>query len=256
MRLLITNDDGAYAAGIKALHRALAVRHEVWVVAPETEQSAVGHAITLADPIRVHPLTPESGMQGWAVAGTPADCVKLGLHELLPRPPEMVLSGINLGANVGVNILYSGTVSAATEGALLGLPALSISLASHAPFDFSYAASLAVRLVEAYPELQVPAGVSLNVNVPALPPEKILGLRFCRQSTARLEEKFLRRTDPRGHVYYWQAGEKMGLEGDELTDYPALKQGYVTITPVGADLTRHRLLEDLRRRSLDLPGLA
>ncbi|RJX36308.1 MAG: 5'/3'-nucleotidase SurE [Desulfarculus sp.] len=252
MRLLITNDDGAYAPGIKTLYRALAPEHEVWVVAPETEQSAVGHAITLADPIRVHPLTPESGMQGWAVAGTPADCVKLGVHELLPQPPQMVLSGINLGANVGVNLLYSGTVSAATEGAILGLPALSISLASHAPFDFSFAASLAARLVAAFPGLGVPPGVSLNVNVPALPPEKIQGVRFCRQSTARLEERFLRRTDPRGHVYYWQAGEKMGGEGDDLTDYPALRQGYVTITPVGPDLTRHRLLEDLRQHSLDL----
>ena len=141
MRLLITNDDGAYAPGLKALHRALSPEHEVWVVAPETEQSAVGHAITLADPIRVHRLTQESGLKGWAITGTPADCVKLAVHELLPAPPQMVLSGINQGANVGVNLLYSGTVSAATEGAILGLPAMSLSLATHEPFDFSYAAS-------------------------------------------------------------------------------------------------------------------
>lgn len=253
MRLLLTNDDGAYAPGLKALHRALRDQYEVWVVAPETEQSAVGHAITLADPIRVHPLTPESGLQGWAVSGTPADCVKLAVHELLPQPPEMVLSGINLGANVGVNLLYSGTVSAATEGAILGLPAISLSLATHASSDFSLAAALAAHLVAAYPSLAVPAGVALNVNVPALPAVRIKGVRFCCQSTARLQEKFLRRADPRGHTYYWQSSEKMGTQGDGHTDYLALRQGYVTITPVGPDLTRHQVLKGLQQRGLDLP---
>ncbi|MCB2226212.1 MAG: 5'/3'-nucleotidase SurE [Desulfarculaceae bacterium] len=253
MRLLITNDDGAYAPGIKALYAALAPEHEVWVVAPETEQSAVGHAITLADPIRVHPLTPESGMQGWAVTGTPADCVKLALCELLPAPPQMVLSGINQGANVGVNLLYSGTVSAATEGAIMGLPAMSLSLATHEPFDFSYAASVGALLVREWQGLGVPPGVSLNVNVPALAPQRIKGIRFTRQSQARLSESFLRREDPRGHTYYWQAGEKMGTEGDGQTDYPALLEGYVTITPVEHDLTHDRSLEALRGRGLELP---
>jgi len=253
MRLLLTNDDGAYAPGIKALHRALAPEHEVWVVAPETEQSAVGHAITLADPIRVHPLTPESGMSGWAVTGTPADCVKLALRELLPGPPDMVISGINQGANVGVNLLYSGTVSAATEGAIMGLAAMSISLASHEASDFGYAARVAVHLADAWEGLGVPPGVSLNVNVPALPPSQIKGLRFTRQSRAILSESFLRRTDPRGHTYYWQAGEKMGTEGDGQTDYPALLKGYVTITPVKHDLTHQQALETLGRHGLELP---
>jgi 5'/3'-nucleotidase len=254
MRLLITNDDGAYAPGIKALHRALSAEHQVWVVAPETEQSAVGHAITLVDPIRVHPLAPESGMAGWAISGTPADCVKLALHELLDQEPQMVISGINLGANVGVNLLYSGTVSAATEGAIMGLPAISISLATHAEFDFSYAAAFAAHLVNSYNDLRVPAGVSLNVNVPALPAGRIKGVRFCRQSTARLHERFLKRQDPRGHVYYWQAGEKMGIEGDGQTDYPALLEGYVTITPVGHDLTKHGTLAELSSSALELPS--
>ncbi len=253
MRLLLTNDDGAYAPGIKALHRALAPTHEVWVVAPETEQSAVGHAITLADPIRVHPLTPESGMSGWAVTGTPADCVKLALRELLPEPPAMVISGINQGANVGVNLLYSGTVSAATEGAIMGLAAMSISLDSHEASDFGYAAKVAAHLANAWEGLGVPSGVSLNVNVPALPPSRIKGLRFTRQSQASLSESFLRRTDPRGHTYYWQAGEKMGAEGDGQTDYPALLDGYVTVTPIKPDLTHSQALEALGRRGLELP---
>ena len=246
MRLLITNDDGAYAPGIKALHRALNQDHEVWVVAPETEQSAVGHAITLVDPIRVHPLTPETGMTGWAV--------KLALRELLDEPPEMVISGINLGANVGVNLLYSGTVSAATEGAILGLPAISISLGTLTQPDFSHAAAFAAHLVKQYSDLQVPLGVSLNVNVPALPASQIKGVRFCRQSTARLQEKFLKRQDPRGHLYYWQAGETMGTQGDGQTDYPALLEGYVTITPVGHDLTRHGVLSDIRGADVGLPS--
>ncbi len=252
MRLLLTNDDGAYAPGIVALHQALASEHEVWVVAPETEQSAVGHAITLADPIRVRPLTAESGMQGWAVTGTPADCVKLAVRQLLPQPVQMVVSGINQGANVGVNLLYSGTVSAATEGAILGLGALSISLATHHPADFSIAASFAARLVAAWSGLAVPRGVSLNVNVPALPLAEIKGVRIARQSTASMRETFLERRDPRGHVYYWQAGEEMSTEGDGHTDYPALLEGYVTITPVGHDLTHESAFSVLSSREIDL----
>lgn len=252
MRLLLTNDDGAYAPGLKALHQALSQEHEVWVVAPETEQSAVGHAITLADPIRVHPLTAESGMQGWAVIGTPADCVKLAVRQLLPQPVQMVISGINQGANVGVNVLYSGTVSAATEGAILGLGAISVSLATHHPADFSLAARVTARLVAAWAGLAVPPGVSLNLNVPSLPAGQIKGVRFTRQSTAALRETFLERRDPRGHVYYWQAGEEMSTEGDGRTDYPALLEGYVTITPVGHDLTHDAALAILDRQELDL----
>ncbi|BEQ15302.1 5'/3'-nucleotidase SurE [Desulfoferula mesophila] len=245
MRVLLTNDDGVYAPGLKALHQALAGEHELWVVAPETEQSAVGHAITLADPIRVHPLTAESGMQGWAVNGTPADCVKLAVRSLLPQPVQMVISGINQGANVGVNLLYSGTVSAATEGAIMGLGAISVSLATHHPSDFGPAARVIASLVKAWPGLGVPPGVSLNVNVPALPPQEIKGIRLARQSTASLRETFLERRDPRGHTYYWQAGEVMGVDGNGDTDYPALLEGYVTITPVGHDLTHDGALEAL-----------
>ena len=253
MRLLLTNDDGVYAPGLAALHAALAPLHEVTVVAPETEQSAVGHAITLADPIRVRRLGPRTGFNGWAITGTPADCVKLAVSELLPQPPELVLSGINLGANVGVNLLYSGTVSAASEAAILGLPALAFSLGSLKSPDFTYAGAVAAHLVGLYHSLGVPAGVPLNVNVPALPPSKIKGIRFTRQSQARLVERFLRRSDPRGHTYYWQAGETMGSEGDLETDYPALLAGYVTITPVRLDLTDQELLSRLRGQELGLP---
>ena len=245
MRILLTNDDGVYAPGLAALHAALKACHEVTVVAPETEQSAVGHAITLSDPIRVRPLGPRTGFAGYAVSGTPADCVKLALHELLPQKPELVVSGINLGANLGVNLLYSGTVSAATEAAIQDLPAMAVSLGTLRDPDFSLAARFMAGLIEKLPQLDIPLRVSLNVNVPALAEEKIKGVRFTRQSDARLMERFIKRTDPRGHTYFWQAGETMGTEGDLETDFPALRAGYITITPVNHDLTHLNTLERL-----------
>lgn len=255
MRILITNDDGVYAPGLAALHAALCVAHEVTVVAPETEQSAVGHAITLANPIRVRRLGPRTGFAGWAVTGTPADCVKLAVNELMPQPPDLVVSGINLGANVGVNLLYSGTVSAATEAAILGLPGMAVSLGTHHEPDFSYAARVAAGLAGGFTDLGLPRGVILNVNVPPLMAGQVKGVVWTRQSNARLVERFLRRTDPRDHVYYWQAGETMGAEGDLATDFPALLAGYVTLTPVQHDLTDHGVLAALGLKTLELPGM-
>ncbi len=254
MRILITNDDGVQAPGLLALHLALAAGHEVTVVAPETEQSAVGHAITLSDPLKVRPLTPSGELAGFAVRGTPADCVKLAVQELLPAPPDLVVSGINLGANLGQNVLYSGTVSAASEAALYGLPAMAVSLDSFKPGDFSLAGRVAAHLAAALPGLGLPPGVALNVNVPALPAERIKGLRFTRQSRARLRERFLKRSDPRGNTYYWQAGETMGDEEGLASDYPALKAGYVTITPLRQDLTHGEVLARLAGCGLELPA--
>lgn len=256
MRILLTNDDGVYAPGLAALHAGLCQEHQVVVVAPETEQSAVGHAITLANPIKVRRLGPRTGFDGWAITGTPADCVKLAVNELMDQPPELVCSGINLGANVGINLLYSGTVSAATEAAVLGLPGIAFSLGTLKEADFSYAGQVAAQVVRLYPSLGVPPQVSLNVNVPALPAAKVKGIRFTRQSGARLVEKFLRRSDPRGHIYYWQAGETMGTEGDLDTDYPAMLAGYVTITPICHDLTHREMLARLGHQALELPPRA
>lgn len=239
MRILATNDDGVYAPGILALVEALSPEHQVFVVAPEAEQSAVGHSITLADPIRVRPLD-QGRLSGFAITGTPADCVKLAVHEFLDEPPDLVVSGINRGANVGVNLVYSGTVSAATEAAMMGLSSIAFSLDSHDPkADYGPAAQVASRIVGQYSSMGLPAGVALIVNVPATPLNDIRGLKITRQSTAKLRERFLKRTDPRGHVYYWQAGETMGTDGGMDTDYPALLAGYVTMTPIRFDLTHH-----------------
>ena len=248
MHILLTNDDGVFAPGIRALHKVLKADHEVFVAAPETEQSAVGHSITLADPIKVRPLNGPSEMMGFAVAGTPADCVKLALSELMEFKPDLVVSGINQGANVGVNVLYSGTVSAATEATIMGLGSMAFSLSSHKNRDFSHAARVAARLIGQYPEFAPPPDVSLNVNIPNLPVDQIKGVRFVRQSGARLGETFLRREDPWGRAYYWQAGESMGIEGGPETDYPSLLDGYVTITPLRHDLTHNQALEAMLSR--------
>ncbi len=253
MRILLTNDDGIHYRGLVELYEALRGDHEVTVVAPESEQSAVGHAITINDPLRVKKIARDGVFLGYGVNGTPADCVKIGVGEVMAEPPEMVVSGINLGANVGINVLYSGTVSAATEGAILGIPALAVSLDALRRPDFSCAIALTLRLIGFLKANPVARGVALNVNVPALPADKINGVRLVRQGTARYTERFDKRVDPREHVYYWQIGGPPEEPGDEQTDTWALSEGYVTITPIFFDLTSHRELE--RLRGWDLGGL-
>jgi len=246
--ILLTNDDGIFAPGLTLMCRELRRFGEVKVVAPESEQSAVGHAISLTNPLRVKELTLEGGVQGWAVSGTPADCVKIALAELLPQAPDLVVSGINLGPNVGINVLYSGTVSAATEAAILGVKGVALSLNSYdKDADFATAALLARRVLARLLGWQAwHHGICLNVNLPALPPDRVKGIRITRQDTGPLVEHFERRVDPRQHVYYWLAEINERRELDLETDYGALSQGYVTITPIQHDLTHYHCLEDLR----------
>ena len=252
MSILLTNDDGIYAPGLAALHRELRGLGEVHVVAPESEQSAVGHAISLMTPLRVKQVALDGGLRGWAVSGTPADCVKIALAELLPEPPELVVSGINLGPNVGINVLYSGTVSAATEAAILGVRGLAVSLNTYKDPDWAGAASLTRELIAGLRDLPGWAPeVCLNINLPALPQERIRGVRVTRQDTGPLVERFQRRVDPREHVYYWLAeiNERRDLEPD--TDYGALAAGYVSITPIHHDLTHYPSFNSLK--GLDRP---
>jgi len=248
MNILLTNDDGIHADGLCALHEALACEHNVSVVAPDSERSAVGHAITIADPLRVHPVMRRRGtgakvLFGWAVSGTPADCVKLGLSEILSDTVDVVVSGINLGANVGINVLYSGTVSAATEAAILGVKSIAFSLNCYREPDYCFAAQAAAKLVEWVCKTDLPAGVAINVNIPAIPPREIKGIRFTRQGTHRYEEKFEKRMDPRGNIYYWQAGAKPFASDDPSIDRIAIEQGYITITPIHYDMTDYNALK-------------
>ncbi len=246
--VLLTNDDGIYAKGIRALYKAFSDYFDIVVVAPESEQSAIGHAITLSDPLRVKEINREDGFKGYAVNGTPSDCVKIAINELLDPPPSLVVSGINLGPNVGINVLYSGTVSAATESAILGYPAIAVSLNTYNDPDFSFAASYTVRLARSVLENGLPTGVALNVNIPAIPSNKILGVKITRQGSFRYIERFDRRVDPKKRVYYWQVGDKMVLDEREDTDHFNLIRNYITITPISYDLTDYNSMDILKNQ--------
>jgi 5'-nucleotidase len=249
MRFLLTNDDGIYARGLNALCQELSQDAECIVVAPEIEQSAVGHAITISRPLMVRKARKNGNFLGYAVAGTPADCVKIGISELAGGPVDLVVSGINRGANVGINVLYSGTVSAATEAAIQGIPSMAVSLNARAEADFSYAARFARRMAAFILEHPLPH-VALNVNVPAIPEEEIRGIVVVKQGRVRLTERFDKRVDPRENIYYWLTGEIECpvQEGEEESDGAALKKGMITVTPICYDLTRYDLLDELQAR--------
>jgi 5'-nucleotidase len=252
MKILLTNDDGIHAPGLFALYQALKPDYDVDIVAPEVEMSAVGHAITLTSPLRVREVQKKGSFFGYAVSGTPADCVKIAVQELLERPPDIILSGINVGANVGVNILYSGTVSAATEGAFLGVRSAAISLATRKNPDFRFAARFSKEIIRFIVESSLKEGTALNVNIPACPAEKIVGVYITRQGTSRFEERFERRNDPRGNVYYWLSGEKFIENGNPENDSMALKENKITITPIHYDLTCEEEL--VRLKSVPFPS--
>ena len=243
MRLLFTNDDGIFAPGLYALYKVFKKTHKVYIVAPESEQSAVGHAITLSNPLRVKQVYRNGTFYGHAVNGTPADAVKIGVNELLDSPPEMVISGINLGPNVGINVLYSGTVSAATEAAILNIPSIAVSLDTYEKTDFTSAAIITKKLVKKLSKMKWPKGISLNINIPALPLENIKEIAFTRQATIPINDCFEKRTDPRHRVYYWQAGNGFLYSPEPGTDVYALSQGMVSITPIHHDLTHYVTLE-------------
>ena len=248
MRYLLTNDDGIYARGLSALYDELSKDADCLIVAPEVEQSAVGHAITLSRPLMVRDAWKSGQFLGHAVTGTPADCVKLGVKSLSEGAVDLVVSGINRGANVGINVLYSGTVSAATEGLILGLPSLAVSLDSHRrDADYAFAARFARRMASFLLRHPLKNAI-LNVNVPALDEAEIRGVAVVAQGRARLLENFEKRVDPRDNIYYWLAGETQ-LADDEAedSDASALRRGMIAVTPLYCDLTRRDALEDLER---------
>ena len=252
MNILLTNDDGIHAPGLLALFATLSRDHQVWVVAPESEQSAVGHSITLADPIKMKKIRKNGQFLGYALSGTPADCVRIGVGELMDSPPDLVISGINLGANVGINILYSGTVSAATEAAILGLKAMAFSLDTFLDPDFTYTAELARKLIDRLPELELRPGLSLNINVPSRPRDRIQGVAWTSQSLAAAGEVFVRRVDPRNNTYFWRGREIAPDQVHPDSDYALLNQGYVTITPIRYDFTDHEEVARLKQYKIEV----
>jgi 5'-nucleotidase len=250
MKVLLTNDDGIHAPGLMALYEELKGDFDLDIVAPESEMSAVGHAITLTSPLRVQTIHKNGTFFGYAVTGTPADCVKIAVQELMERTPDVVLSGINPGANVGVNVLYSGTVSAATEGAFLGIRSAAISLNIRQKPDFRFAARFSREIIRFITENGLKEGTALNVNIPAVTADKIAGISITRQGMSRYRERYDRRIDPRGNVYYWLSGEIPIEEELPDADATALNENKITITPINYDLTCLEEMGRLRSRSL------
>lgn len=255
MRILLTNDDGVYAPGLRALRNELKKLGEVTVVAPATEQSAAGHSITLLTPLLVQEVLDEHNQKmGWAVEGRPADCVKLGLLELLPEPPDLVVSGMNAGSNAGINVLYSGTVAAAIEGAFFQRLSIAISLEyiKPKPLDFPRAGDLARRVIEQIIAHKPPAGSLFNVNIPSFDRGPVKGIRVVPQNVAPYLETFDRRVDPRGRVYFWS---NPGLDCPEPhpdSDVTVMSEGYITVTPLQFNLTHAAQLEQMKAWSWKL----
>ncbi|MBU0641431.1 MAG: 5'/3'-nucleotidase SurE [Planctomycetes bacterium] len=242
MRILITNDDGILAPGIEALYSAVADLGHVDVVAPETTQSAVGHAISVRTPMTVHRVHVNGVFHGWSVDGRPADCVKLAMVELLEQRPDFVLSGINAGANTGVNVLYSGTVAGAVEAAFFGVPAMAISLELSDELDFRRAGKITRTMFEHYVAAQPPPGMCLNVNIPALDEGWPRGVRCCPQGTVAMEESYRRQADERGRTVYWLDGRLPETDVPE-SDLAAIQERCVAITPLRFDMTDRRTLD-------------
>lgn len=238
--ILVTNDDGITAPGIRALVMAARKLGEVVVVAPDSPQSGMGHAITIGHPLRLNKVAvfEEEGVEAWQCSGTPVDCVKLARDIVLKRRPDICLSGINHGANHSINVIYSGTMSAAMEAAIEGVPSAGFSLLDfdfHA--DFSVAQKVAEQVARQLLQSQTSAHLLLNVNIPKVTAKDFKGLKICRQAFASWSEEFDRRTDPRGKEYYWMVGRFENKDQRPDTDMRALEQGYASIVPVSFDLT-------------------
>ena len=246
MNILLTNDDGIHAPGLEALYQEMQKIGTVQVVAPDRERSATAHGITLTDPIRTRYVEKDGYFAGHAIDGLPADCVKVAYWALDIRP-DIIISGINLGANSGINILYSGTVSAAAEGIFIDVPAFAISLCTFTNPDFGPAARFARKLAQMMLINRLPTHTILNVNVPAIPENQIKGVQITRMGQARYREKYDKRMDPYNRTYYWLSGHKVDVEMDDTVDDRALMNNMISITPIQFDLTDYKLIDHLKR---------
>ncbi len=252
MKILLTNDDGIYAPGLAAMERALKRLGEVHVVAPAIEQSGVGHSITFLSPLMAKEVFDGDRRRGWAVEGSPADCVKLAVSEFC-RDPDLIVSGINGGLNVGINVLYSGTVAGATEGAVFGIPSVAVSLEYDEHAQFDRAAEMAVQLIEQILALRSEDSHRLyNINIPTVAMQRAAEVRIVPMGTVGWPADFDRREDPKGRRYYWAMGTPaMPAEG-ELTDLEALQNGCITLTPLRIDRTEREMLARMRDWKLSL----
>lgn len=249
MRILITNDDGFYADGIKALKEALKRDNEVYVVAPDREKSAASHSLTLEFPLRINKIRERE----YTVDGTPTDCVLVAVHGLLKdRVPELIISGINHGANMGEDVNYSGTVAAAFEGAILGIRSIAISLVGHEDLSFDAAKIFIGGLVRCFPSLRLEPRTLLNINVPNVPPAEVAGIAITRLGNRIYRDDIIQNVDPRGKFYYWIGGDRPIWEKGHGTDFEAIEQKRVSITPLHLDLTHYEEIERMRTHMNDI----
>ncbi|PJA98301.1 MAG: 5'/3'-nucleotidase SurE [Ignavibacteriales bacterium CG_4_9_14_3_um_filter_30_11] len=237
MKILVCNDDGISSPGIFALTKELKKIADVTVIAPLKEQSAVGHAITMQVPLRVTEYRINGTLFGLAVDGTPADCIKIGIRNLMDSPPDLVVSGINHGSNTAINIIYSGTVSAAREAAIMDVPSMAVSVTNHNVKDFSFSAELTKQLIEKIPFKDLPTGTLLNVNIPDLSKEEINGIKITTQGKSKWDDIYEKRVDPYGKDYYWLTGKLLQMDKEIETDQGAINKKYVSVTPIHFDLT-------------------
>lgn len=253
MNILISNDDGIAANGIRVLTAELAQKHNVYVVAPDRERSAAGHSLTLHTPLRVEEIdNPQNGAKrAWVTSGTPGDCIKIAISAILEKDemPDIVISGINHGPNLGADILYSGTVSCAMEGAMLGFPAIAVSLASmqYEYDDFKFSAHFVSALLDKLQGFKFPSKCILNVNVPLLSAEDITGVAITELGHKMFTDDYEKRIDPRGKVYYWMAGKLIKENPEARTDIAAVMNNKISITPVTYEMTRTETMKDLNK---------
>ncbi|MEO8086166.1 MAG: 5'/3'-nucleotidase SurE [Bacteroidota bacterium] len=246
--ILITNDDGITAPGLQALTEAMIELGDIVVVAPDSPQSGMGHAITINNLLRLDKVRVHDNQQWYQCSGTPVDCVKIAIDKILPRTPDLCVSGINHGSNSSINVIYSGTMSAAMEGAIEGIPSIGFSLSNFSlDADFSGAKKYAQKIAKNVLEFGIPEGALLNVNIPKLPANEIKGVKICRQAMAKWEEEFDERLDPNKRKYYWLTGKFINYDNGEDTDEWALKNGYVSVVPVKFDFTAHHAIPFLNK---------
>ncbi|MDZ4666673.1 MAG: 5'/3'-nucleotidase SurE [bacterium] len=250
--ILITNDDGITAPGIRALVEAVKDLGEVIVVAPDSPQSAMGHAVTISKPLRLEKTKTYGEIHSYQCSGTPADCVKLAVDKVMHRKPDLLLSGINHGSNSSINILYSGTMSAAMEGAIEGIPSAGFSLCDFSyDADFTLASKIARSVAKNILQNGLPLGNLLNVNIPKIDNDSFKGTKVCRQAIAKWEEEFDERQDPNGKKYYWLTGKFVNYDKGDDTDEWALANGYASIVPVQFDLTAHNSIGLINQWNID-----
>ncbi len=249
--ILITNDDGISAPGIKNLVEAVKNLGKVVVVAPDKPQSGMGHAITIGQPLRMNKVDIFDGVEAWQTSGTPVDCVKLAVDKVLHRKPDICLSGINHGANHSINVIYSGTMSAAMEASIESIPSIGFSLLDfNIEADFTASRFYVNKIVSALLKQKMDKHLLLNVNIPATKHELIKGIKICKQAYAKYEEDFDERKDPQGKKYYWLTGKFVNFDKSKDTDVWALKNNYVSVVPVQFDLTNYTLKKQLEKSKL------